>query len=220
MSSASTTDPGATSIGWRVANVLAIASPYLVAAVLFLVLYLNRAPAPRSLEAATPTVPAPSASGASVPVEAESASVPTPVAEHPQPAPQPPPVTRAKHETPPVPAHPDAGTHLPSHEAASGQPVQVDPAVAATMKLSGLPPAYPAIARAAGSEGTVVVALTIAPSGSVLDARAVSGPPLLQAGTLFAVRSWRYRPWLVYGKAVPFETQVSIHFTINSASSR
>lgn len=87
------------------------------------------------------------------------------------------------------------------------------------MKLSGLPPTYPAIARAAGSEGTVVVALTIGPSGSVLDAHAVSGPPLLQPATIFAVRSWRYRPWLIYGKAVPFETQVSIHFTINSVPS-
>jgi TonB family protein len=221
MTSASTTDPGATSFGWRLANLLAIASPYLVAAALFLVLYLSRAPAPASFNAAESPTPAASAGGASVPVEADTASAATPVANSPQPPPQAPPVTRVKHAIPPAPAHPAAGKSPAPRDATPAGPlhagpVHVDPAVAATMKLSGLPPTYPTIARAAGAEGTVVVALTIGPNGSVVDAHALSGPPLLQPATVFAVRSWRYRPWLVYGNAVPFQTETSINFEINT----
>ncbi|HVT97171.1 MAG TPA: energy transducer TonB [Acidobacteriaceae bacterium] len=220
MPSASTTDPGATSLGWRLANVLAIASPYAVAGALFLVLYLSRAPAPPSFETSEATAPAASASGASVPVEADTTGTAAAAATPSQPAPQPLPVSHAKQAKPPAPVHPPAmEPQTSSHDAVRGQPVRVDPAVAATMKLSGAPPSYPAIARAAGVEGTVVVALTIGPKGSVLDAHAVSGPPLLQPGTVFAVRSWRYRPWLAYGNAIPFETEVSIHFEINSPSS-
>jgi protein TonB len=218
--SASITDPGATSFGWRLANLLAIASPYAVAAALFLVLYLSRTPAPPSFEASEAAAPAASAGGASVPVEAENTGTAAAAATPSEPAPQPLTVPHAKQAKPAAPIHPPAvELQTSSHNAVRGQPVHVDPAIAATMKLAGAPPAYPAIARAAGVEGTVVVALTIGPRGSVLDAHAVSGPPLLQPGTVFAVRSWRYRPWLAYGNAVPFETEISIHFEINSPSS-
>ncbi len=86
------------------------------------------------------------------------------------------------------------------------------------MKLSGPPPTYPAIAQAAHIQGIVLLTLTIAPDGSVRDVSGVSGPPLLQAAAVTAVRSWRYRPWLIYGKPVPFDTQVSIDFTIKQSA--
>ena len=86
------------------------------------------------------------------------------------------------------------------------------------MKLSGPPPTYPAIAQAARIQGTVLLSVTIAPDGSVRDVSGISGPPLLQAAAVTAVRSWRYRPWLIYGKPVPFDTQVSIGFTIKQSA--
>jgi len=85
------------------------------------------------------------------------------------------------------------------------------------MKLFGGPPVYPPIARAAGVQGIVVVDVIIGPTGFVQNARVLSGPPLLQAATIDALRAWHYRPWLVLGKPVPFETQVSIDFKINAA---
>lgn len=208
-----------TTPGWRVVNLLAFASPYLVAAALFLALYLTRSPVQQSSESAENTAaPAVSASGPSIPISANSSGASAPPADKPlnsaEPAPQ------AKHETLPEPTHPPAEKPVLTNETLPNQPVAVDPAIASSMKLSGAAPMYPAVAQAAGVHGTVVVALTIAPDGSVSEAHAISGPALLQATTIAAVRSWRYRPYLIQGKAAPFETQVSFNFTISSSPSQ
>lgn len=225
----------ATPPGWRVANFLAIASPYLAGAALFLALYLTRSPVPQSSEPAEHTVaPAVSASGPSVSVFDNSSNASAPPANVPQKpaetaplkpaetAPQKPAETapQAKRDALSAPTPPPAQKPTLSRATLSSQPVPVDPAIASTMKLSGAPPVYPPVAKAAGVQGTVVVALTIAPDGSVTDAHAISGPALLQAEAIAAVRLWRYRPFLVYGKASPFETQVSINFTISSSASQ
>ncbi|MFP5229365.1 MAG: energy transducer TonB, partial [Acidobacteriota bacterium] len=54
-------------------------------------------------------------------------------------------------------------------------------------------------------------------TGFVQEAHVVSGPPLLQSATIDTIRAWHYRPWMVYGKPVPFETQVSIDFKLSGA---
>ena len=209
----------ATTTGWRVVNFLAIASPYLVAAALFLALYLTRSPVQQSPESTENTAaPAVSASGPSVSVFANSSDASAPPAGHPQNSAETAP--QAKRDAVSAPTHPLAEKPVLSHETLPNQPTAVDPAIASTMKLSGAPPVYPAVAKAAGLQGTVVVALTVAPDGSVSDAHAISGPALLQAAAITAVRSWRYRPFLVFGKASPFETQVSINFTISSSPSQ
>lgn len=216
MPSSSTVDPGASSFGWRLANLLAIASPYLIAASLFLFLYVNRAPAPRSFDIAEPAAPS-SSVGSSAPVEASAPAATASPGAHPEAAPEERPAPRVQHAAPSARPAPPASKPALNHEGAPGKPVPVDAAVAGTMRISGAPPGYPAIAQAAGIQGTVVLAVTVASDGSVLDARAVSGPPLLQPATISAVRAWRYRPWLVYGKAVPFQTVVSIDFKISAA---
>jgi len=201
------------------ANLLAIAAPYLIAAALFVVLERSTPPAPQPSEITES--PTSSASGASVPVVANSSDASAQPADRPQIPPQnsPAPAAHTKREVASAPPPVAAQKPPVSRDGSPIQPVPVDPAVASTMKLAGAAPAYPAVAQAAGIQGTVVVALTIGPNGSVRDAQGISGPALLQPATIAAVRSWRYRPWLVYGKAVPFETQVSIHFTINGAPS-
>lgn len=200
-----------TSLGWRLTNILAIASPYLVAGALLLFLWMTNtpAPAPSTIPASAPPPPV---GGPSVVTEAPP---PGSLSAAPSDAGKP----RPNHQPVAAPARHPAGSSsgtAPSPPAALG-PVAVDPAIAGTMKLSGAPPAYPAIARAANIEGTVVLALTIGPSGSVQDVQAVSGPPLLEAAAVAAVRSWRYRPWLEQGHAVRFTTQLTIDFKINSA---
>lgn len=219
MPSSTSINSNATTLGWRVVNFLAIASPYLVAGAFFLALYLTRSPVRQSSESpANTAAPAVSASGPSVSVFANSSDASAPPADHPrnsaETAPQ------AKRDAISAPTHPPTEKPALSHEALPNQPVAIDPAIASTMKLSGAPPVYPAVAKAADVQGTVVVALTIAPDGSVGDAHAISGPALLQAATIAAVRSWRYRPFLVFGKASPFETQVSINFTISPSPSQ
>lgn len=204
MATRSTPDPGASTFGWRLANLLGIASPYLVATALYVILYLSHTPVPHSAELAPPPPPPP-VNGPSVTADTEGAKTPVAHAEPAQAAHKETPAARARHKA----AAADAPLAAP-------QPVPVDPRIAGTMKLSGDPPSYPPIARSAGVQGIVVVDVVIGATGFVQDAHVISGPPLLQAATLDTIRAWHYRPWLVYGKAVPFETQVSIDFKINA----
>jgi TonB family protein len=76
-------------------------------------------------------------------------------------------------------------------------------------------PIYPEAARAAGTEGMVVLAAVIAPDGSVKSLRPVSGPDLLVQSATEAVRSWKFEPYLSSGKAVEVETTIAVEFRLN-----
>jgi protein TonB len=75
-------------------------------------------------------------------------------------------------------------------------------------------PQYPAIAKAARIQGTVVLQATISKSGSIQNLRVISGPPMLQQAALEAVRSWRYKPYLLNGDPVEVETTVNVVFNL------
>ena len=63
-------------------------------------------------------------------------------------------------------------------------------------------PDYPPIAIATHAAGTVVVQVTIDESGAVIVAHAVSGPPLLQAGSVAAAERARFSPTQLCGEPV------------------
>jgi protein TonB len=69
------------------------------------------------------------------------------------------------------------------------------------------------IAMAARVTGTVVLTITIDKEGNVLHPRVVSGPKMLQQMVLDAVRKYKYKPYLLNGKAVEVETTVSVRLT-------
>jgi len=75
-------------------------------------------------------------------------------------------------------------------------------------------PQYPAIAKAARIQGTVVLQATISKSGTIENLHVVSGPPMLQQAAMDAVRSWRYKPYLLNGDPVEVETQVNVVFNL------
>jgi protein TonB len=75
-------------------------------------------------------------------------------------------------------------------------------------------PQYPAIAKAARIQGTVVLQATISKSGTIENLRVLSGPPMLQQSAMEAVKTWRYRPYLLNGEPVEVETQVNVIFTL------
>jgi protein TonB len=66
---------------------------------------------------------------------------------------------------------------------------------------------------AARVTGTVVLAITIDKEGNVLHPKVVSGPKMLQKMVLDAVRKYKYKPYLLNGKAVEVETTVSVRLT-------
>jgi TonB family protein len=83
------------------------------------------------------------------------------------------------------------------------------------MRTGGDSPHYPAIAKAAHVEGMVVLQATISTQGAVENLRVISGPPMLQAAAMDAVRTWTYKPYLLNGQAVEVETQVNVIFSLS-----
>lgn len=75
-------------------------------------------------------------------------------------------------------------------------------------------PTYPAEAKAARIQGTVVVVLTIDTNGKVVDAKAISGPPELQACAVDYARAWEFKPAKVKGKAVPARFKLTMPFRL------
>ena len=77
-------------------------------------------------------------------------------------------------------------------------------------------PLYPPLARDTHIWGTVVVDAVIDERGNVVQARVVSGHPLLMDAALKAVLLWKYEPTTLNGQPVSVELQVQVHFNLNS----
>ncbi len=79
--------------------------------------------------------------------------------------------------------------------------------------LKNAPP-YPAFAKATHTQGTVVLEAIISKAGAIENLRVVSGPPMLRQAAFDAVRTWRYRPYLLDGQPIEVETTVNVIFSL------
>jgi periplasmic protein TonB len=82
------------------------------------------------------------------------------------------------------------------------------------MLLAPIRPVYPAIARTAGIQGTVVVEAVISRTGSIESLRVVSGPLMLQNAALEAIREAKYKPYKLNGQPVEVQTTITVNFRI------
>jgi protein TonB len=125
------------------------------------------------------------------------------------------------------PAHPNlpdamigaspGGPHVvavPSSGRASGVPVKVSTGVSAGLLLAPIRPDYPQIAILTRTQGSVVVQAVISISGRVESAHVLSGPVMLQAAALEAVRGARYHPYLLNNQPTEVETTFNIVFRL------
>jgi len=74
--------------------------------------------------------------------------------------------------------------------------------------------AYPPLARQMRLQGAVKADVTISESGTVSSTKLISGHPLLVTAALDAVKKYRYKPYLIDGRAVPFITTVEVPFSV------
>jgi len=75
-------------------------------------------------------------------------------------------------------------------------------------------PDYPEAARQAGVQGLVVLDAVVDETGVVTQTKVVSGPPVLAAAAMDAVRWWRYDPYLVGGQPATVETTITVNFQL------
>ena len=74
----------------------------------------------------------------------------------------------------------------------------------------GLPPE----AQAARIMGVIFLEVTIAPDGSVADAKVLRSIPMLDQPALDAVRQWKFTPTLMNGQPVPIIMTVTVNFSL------
>lgn len=114
----------------------------------------------------------------------------------------------------------DSGSSAPGAAFAAHHNVQaaasaISAGVAAGMLIHRTEPIYPPIARAAHSSGTVVLDAVVTRAGTLQGVRVLSGPSMLRQAALDAVKTWRYRPYLLNNQPVDVETTISIVFKLD-----
>lgn len=91
-------------------------------------------------------------------------------------------------------------------------PVKILQGVAQGALIFKVAPEYPAVARAARVQGSVLMHAIIGTDGTVQRLQVVGGNPLLVNAAMEAVKRWRYRPYLLDGRPVEVETSITVNF--------
>lgn len=100
----------------------------------------------------------------------------------------------------------------PVVRAAPSKPVAISSGVAVGMLIQKTPPIYPSIAKNARVSGAVVLEAIISKTGAIKDLHVVSGPLLLRQAAIDAVRTWRYKPYMLNGQPIEVETRIGVVF--------
>ena len=83
------------------------------------------------------------------------------------------------------------------------------------MLLHSAPPRYPALARNARIEGTVIFHAVIGRDGHIQQADFVSGPEMLAQAARESVMQWIYRPSMLDGAPIESTTQIEVRFKLS-----
>jgi periplasmic protein TonB len=101
-------------------------------------------------------------------------------------------------------------------EGISHKTINVSSGVSQGLLIAPIRPVYPAIARAAHVEGTVVVEAVISRNGTIESLHVLSGPVMLQGAAMDAIRAARYRPYRLNGEAVDVQTTITVNFRMGA----
>jgi protein TonB len=108
---------------------------------------------------------------------------------------------------------PDSLRNSPSPAPASSlEPFAVPEQTALSLLVHRVDPDYPAQALQQRLEGPVVLQVGIAKDGSVRDLKLVKGYFLLGRAAFDAVRQWRFKAYSQNGKAIDFQTLITLNF--------
>jgi protein TonB len=202
-----------------------------------------RSPQPASMQPASTSQPAnPASAGSSAPVSANSAPVAhTPSPPRRKSAPEPPAHStngpsansndlvvyekgkvvfrmQSSHDSTldKAAAQAAAPTNLSSANSGIVSPnaVWLAPDEAESRLLNRVEPQYPADAIAAHRSGEVTLEVHVAEDGSVSSVQTLSGDPLLATAAAQAVRNWRYQPYRSHEQPSPFQTDVTLTFSL------
>jgi protein TonB len=90
--------------------------------------------------------------------------------------------------------------------------VPISAGVADGMIIRKTAPIYPRFAQEAHITGKVILKATITKQGNIEGVQVVSGPKMLAPAAADAVKTWKYRPYMLDGQPVSVETTVTVVF--------
>jgi protein TonB len=90
--------------------------------------------------------------------------------------------------------------------------------VQASKLVNKVMPVYPASAKTAGVQGTVILRAVIGMDGRPLSLRVMNNDidPELARAAIGAVSQWRYRPTLLNGEPIEIDTTIMVNFSLES----
>jgi periplasmic protein TonB len=94
------------------------------------------------------------------------------------------------------------------------QRVRVSQGVTQGLLTKKVQPEYPALARQARIQGSVVLRALISKTGQIENLQVVSGHPMLTSSAIQAVKQWQYKPYILNGQPVEVETNITVNFTL------
>jgi protein TonB len=103
---------------------------------------------------------------------------------------------------------------MTKEEDSSTQPAQVSPQEGKSSLLERVEPEYPEDAKQQHIQGPVVLNALVGSDGSVRDLKLVSGNLALVKAASDAVRQWRFKPHMLKGQPVEFETRITVNFQL------
>ena len=112
------------------------------------------------------------------------------------------------------PTQPPSSREAEESQPKSPQRIRVPEEVSRKLLISTVVPMYPALARQARIQGTVVLDADISKDGTVETLQVISGHPLLVQAALDAVKQWRYKSYVLNGKPVAVNTQIIVAFAL------
>ena len=93
-------------------------------------------------------------------------------------------------------------------------PDTISPEIAKDYLIQRVEPQYPEVARSQHIQGPVTLDVVVDEEGKVQNVKVVSGNSALAPAAVDAVQRWRFKPYLVNGRASQFTTQVTVNFVL------
>ena len=116
-----------------------------------------------------------------------------------------------------LPTAPIGAQDRPEGAASASQPASKPETVngdSTKLEPIGHPMPYPSEARAKGIQGKVVVRVSISETGTVQNAEAVSGDPILTAAAIESIKSWKFKPFIKNGKPIEVSSNLPLTFAL------
>ena len=105
-----------------------------------------------------------------------------------------------------------SGAKPPDAAMSSIEPVNLTEVAVRESLAQAVDPEYPPAARAAGQHGTVVLQILVDRDGTVAEAKFLQGSLVFARSAIDAVKQWRFKPYLLNGRAVLVRSTITLAF--------